>query len=173
MLFITPLLADEGRIYLGVSYLNVNEEFRNIDAKSSSNGAALKFGYGLRDAYAIEFSFEAQKNESDIFSLDDGDRYAVNIELLKAFDLDIYALPFIKAGFGAGYMKVDRELQEELNFGSFNFGAGCFLPLDDTFDLELAYSRKSISYESVDLASQTKEYKSDSNSIYLGLNARF
>ncbi len=163
----------ESKIYFGAGYSNVSEEFNDVDAESSSDAAMVKLGYGLREAYAIELSIYNIKNDSSVFSSEDGDKIGVDIELVKAFETGTVLYPFFKAGFGAGYMQVDRELEDKLNFGSFNLGVGTFIALNENFDLELGYKYKTISYESVDMISEVVNYKSESSSAYFGINARF
>lgn len=163
----------DSKLYLGLGYSNVNEKYDTLDAESSSKALQVKVGYGLREAYAIEVSVESLKNKSNVFSNNDGDKTSVDIEVVKSFDLGIYILPYFKAGFGAGEMKINREIQDKLNFGSFNLGAGTLIPIDEHFDFELGYRYKSISYEALDTISDRIEYKSKSNTLYIGFNARF
>ena len=172
MLLITSSYA-ESKIYFGLDYGSYAEDFENLNAESSSALTKFKAGYGLRDAYAIEFSLEAMENESKIFSNTDEDKYSLNVELIKAFDFDIYVLPYFKAGFGAGYMKLDRELQSKLNFGSFNCGIGAYIPINEYFDIELGYTYKELSYESVDTAADNIKYESSIDSFGIGFNIRY
>lgn len=178
LLLFTISLYSDAKSYLGLNYGQINEKFSTMDAKASSEFLNLKVGYGLRETYAVEFNLEYAKNKSKVFSSDpnvsyDGDRYSVNIELVKAFDLDIYVLPFIKAGFGAGYLKVDRTLDNRLSFGSFNIGTGFFIPISDNFDFEIAYKYKTYSYEALDLISTNIVHKSNSDSAHFGFNIRY
>jgi opacity protein-like surface antigen len=163
----------DSKIYVGLGYSNTTEKFDDIDAQSSSDSAQIKIGYGMREAYAIELSLYGVQNESNIFSSNDGDKVGADIELVKAFDLNTFIYPFFKAGFGTGYMEVQRELQDKLNYGSFNFGVGAFVALSDAIDLEASYKYKSISYESVDMVSELVNYKSNASIGYFGINARF
>lgn len=172
ILFSSSLYAD-AKLYLGLSYASVNEEFSNTSAESSSDGYSIKLGYGEREAYAIELCVDAIKNESSIFSNDDGSKYTLNIELVKALDLDTFIYPFFKIGFGAGHMNVDRELKSKLNYGNFNFGVGTFIAINENFDFELAYSYKDISYQSIDMLTQELNYESKSDTVYFGINTRF
>jgi hypothetical protein len=172
MLFSTALYAD-AKLYFGVAYANISEKFDNLNAKSSSDAIKVKVGYGIREAYAIEFSVENVKNESKIFSTKDDDKYGANIELIKAFDLDTFIYPYFKAGFGAGRMDINRELQDKLNYGSFNFELGTFIAVNEHLDFELGYGYKKISYESIDTVVAETEYKSTAGTLYIGFNTRF
>lgn len=172
-LLLTSLYSDS-KIYVGTSYGAYDEQFTGtLDAQSSSETVNIKVGYGDRKAYAVEFSVNRSETESKIFSNNDGIKYSINIELIKAFDFGIYINPFIKAGFGAGSMKIERELQNRLAFGSFNLGFGTFIPINDYFDLELGYNYKQISYETITYISQRISYESDVNTVYAGFNVRF
>lgn len=142
-------------------------------AQSSSNFMKIKAGYGDRDAYAIEFSIDKLKNESNIFSANDSEKIGLNVELIKAFDFNLFANPFFKAGFGAGYLKIDRATQDTLNYGSFNLGVGFFIPVNPHFDFELAYDYKYMTYEAIDTIARQISYKSNVNSAYFGFNVRF
>ena len=178
LLLVSISLYSDAKTYLGLNYGQLNENFTTEDAKTSSQFVTLKAGYGLREAYAVEIYLEYAKNESKIFSSDpsvsvDGDKYSINVELVKTFDLDIYVLPFIKAGFGAGFLTIDRTLDDKLSFGSFNAGTGVYIPLTDNFDFELGYKYKSFSYEALDLISSKIIHESESSSVYFGFNVRY
>jgi len=156
---------------LGAGYFN--ENFTNIDAKSSTMMSAIKVGYGVQKAYAIELSVDWVDNTSKVFSQNDGAKYSVNIEFVKAFDLHKYINPFFKAGFGAGRMEIDREFQDTLNFGSFNIGTGIFIPINEHLDIEVGYNYRFLTYEKVNLIVTDISYESHVNTIYSGINIRF
>jgi len=178
LLFITSLFADP-KVYVGSSVGIVDESFTNgVDAKTSSVVTKIKVGYGVREAYAVEISFDYIKNNSKIFSSDpstkyDGDKFGFDLNLIKAFDLNYKALPFIKAGFGSGYFKIDREIQDKLYYGSFNLSTGLFIPMSESFDFEVGYEYKSISYEAIDTIAQQVRYESNTNIAYFGFNVRY
>jgi hypothetical protein len=173
-LLLTSLYSD-AKIYTGLSVGYLNEEFSNaLSTTSSAEMAKLKIGYGIREAYAIELSFDYLKNESSIFSRNgekDNDKYGINIELVKAFDWDIYINPYFKAGFGAGYLKLEESSQDSLNYGTFNLGLGFFIPINEHFDFEVGYDYKYVSYEKFIVTG--KDINSNMHGAYLGLNARF
>jgi len=173
LLLFTSLYSDAS-IYIGSSYGYINEKFdTDHDAQSSSNMAKLKIGYGDRDAYGIEFSIDYIDNTSKIFSKQDGKKYAMNIELVKAFDFNTFVNPFFKVGFGSGFLDIQREFQTKLNYGSFNLGAGIFIPMNEHFELEVGYDYKAISYESIDTIVEKIRLSSNTNTIYMGFNVRF
>ena len=159
---------------MGANVGYFNENFlNNLDAKNSTLTSSFKVGYGVREAYAIEFSIDWVDNNSKIFSDNDGDKYSINVELVKAFNLNKYMNPFFKAGFGAGNLKVDREVQDRLNFGSFNLAIGIFIPINQHLDLEVGYNYKYLTYEKIDIIANQVSYESHINVIYTGLNVRF
>lgn len=178
LLLINTLFA-EVKLYVGSNYGTCEEKFTNeIEAVSSTEITKVKLGYGERKAYAIELSLEYINNQSKIFSSDitsdlDGDKYGLNVDLIKAFDLDILVLPYIKAGFGSGYFDIQRELQNRLSYSSFNLGTGLFIPISENFDFELGYEYRYISYESVDTIADKLNYESNTNIAYFGFNVRF
>ncbi|WP_457747401.1 outer membrane protein [Sulfurimonas sp.] len=173
-LLITSLYSD-GTIYIGTSAGYYSENFSNLDAKSSSNMGTVKIGYGDMKAYAVEFSVDYLINDSNIFSSEgvDGNKKGFNLELVKAYNFNKYFYPYIKAGFGSGYMSIKRSIQSKLSYGSFNLGAGIFVPIINHIDLEFSYLYKDVSYEGVDLIASKKSYKSKINSASLGINIRF
>jgi len=180
LLLITSLYSDT-KLYLGASYGYFNEEFTHavdaqgngVDAQSTTGAAKFKVGYGVREAYAIEFSLDYIDNKSKIFSDEDGAKYAFNLDFVKAFDLDIYVNPFFKAGFGAGFLDINRVTQKTLNYGSYNLGLGMFIPIDEYFDFEVGYDYKNLSYESINTVAQKLSYESNVNVIYFGFNVRY
>lgn len=139
----------------------------------SANMATIKVGYGIREAYAIEFSVDYVDNSELLFKQDDGAKYALNVELIKAFDFGIYINPFVKVGFGMGYMETTaKENDNSLSFGTYNLGLGTFIPVNEHLDIELAYNYKYISYQKSDTLEPDSE-TSIVNIGYVGLNLRF
>ncbi len=172
VLLFTSLYSD-AKTYVGLNFGAFNEKFSNLEAQNSAPIVTLKVGYGDIKAYAIEFSVDRVKNSSNIFSKNDGNKYALNIELIKAFDFDIFTNPFFKIGFGTGRLNIARKVQDNLYSGSFNLGFGSFIPITSNIDLEIGYNYRYITYEKVDNISNKISYKSNVNIIYSGLNMRF
>lgn len=176
-LLVTSLFA-EAKIYMGVGGGYTNESFSDSKISSSSAPMArVKIGYGDINAYAVEFSFDYLKNDTNVFSTtgEDSDKYALNIELVKAFDFDIFINPFFKAGFGAGYFTINHDEQSSIKYGSLNLGAGFFIPINEHLDIEVAYDYKYISYEKLTDSEGKILLDADShlNGLYVGVNVRF
>ena len=150
------------------------EKFTNeTGTKNTPAFGALKFGYGDRRAYAIEFVLNYIDNKSNIFSSSDKQRYGMDVMFVKAYNLSKYLYPLIRAGFGAGEMKVERKLEKKIAYSSYNIGAGAFIPLGEHIDLEANYEYRFTSYESVDLIAEKLKLQSHINQLYLGINYRF
>ena len=170
-------LYAESTFYVGTSYGAFSEEFREIDASSSSSVTTLKVGYGDIKAFAVEFSVDYANNKSKIFSSStttplDSDKYGFNISLLKSFDFN-YVLPFVKVGFGTGYLNIDRTLQDSLTYGSFQMSAGTYIPINNSFDVELGYEVKHTSYQAINTIATKTSYSSVINTAYIGINYRY
>lgn len=178
LLLISSLYSD-AKVYLGMNYGSFDESFTGkTNADSSSGITTIKIGYADRDTYGVEFSLDYVNNKSKIFSSDtstktDGDRYGLNVSLTKAFNYDIYILPYIKGGFGAGFMDVDREIQDTLYYGAFNIGGGILLPVNENFDFEIGYEYRYSSYEAIDMIAEQVQYKSHIQTAYFGFNVRY
>ena len=177
-LLLISSLYSKSTIYMGLNAGMYNEKFDNINAKTSSYITELKIGYGDRKLYSIEFSIDFADNKSKIFSSSentesDGNRFGFNIHLIKAFDLNIYALPFVKVGFGSGFLDIDRKLQKSLSYGQFSFGLGTLIPLGNSFDAEIGYEIRPTSYEEIDYIATKINYKSTTNVAYFGINYRY
>ncbi len=172
LLLISSLYSD-AMLYLGVGHGYYEESYTDVDAQSSNAITTLKIGYGEREAYAIEFSIQNLKNSAKIFSLNDSDKNTINIDLIKAFTLDVLPIPFFKAGIGAGILSIDGQFQDTLHYGSYNLGLGMFIPINKYFDLELSYTQKYISYEGIDTISENVSYTSTMGVTNFGFNLRF
>ncbi|MCW8838137.1 MAG: porin family protein [Thiovulaceae bacterium] len=170
---LSSTLFAESKVYFGLDYGSFNENFKSLDAESSSEAMRLKVGYGIREEYSVEVSFDSLNNDSKIFSNNDSKKYGLNIAVVKAFDLNMYLLPYFKAGFGAGYINIDREVQSKLNYGSFSAEVGTLIPINEYFDLALAYNYKNLSYESVDTIADKVKYESNVDTFYFGFNIRY
>ena len=164
-LLLSSLAYAESKIYLGVGYgySNAHIELPNSggDETTNSSLARIKIGYGMREAYAAEFSLD--------YIDSDPEKYAFDIALIKAFDWGIYVNPFVKAGFGAGVL----EATESLTYGSFNLGTGLYIPMGENYDIELSYEYQNRSYEKANTESTTESRVSNVNILYIGINARF
>lgn len=178
LLLISLNIYADAQSYFGVNYGYENQDFTTVGATTSSQFIDIKAGYGVREAYSVEMYLEYVQNKSKVFSSNpskefDGDKYALNVAMVKSFDFNIFVLPFVKAGFGAGFLKVDRTLTSKVSFGSFNLDTGIYIPVGDNYDLELGYRFKSFSYDGIDLISKSYVYTSNAHIAYLGLNFRF
>ena len=170
-LLLTSLYSD-AKIYVGANAGYMHEAFSDdADTTNSAEMAKFKIGYGVREAYAVEFSLDYLKNKSDIFSHNDSDKFGLNVELVKAFDWNIFINPYFKAGFGAGFFDLENAQKSSLNYGSFNLGLGFFIPINEDFDFEIGYDYKYISYEKLE-ATDT-DINSNINGAYAGFNVRF
>ena len=168
---LATLLA-EAHIYIGAMAGYGYEKLSN-DTKSSGESFKLKAGYGDRRAYAFELSYMYTKNSAKIFSECETDKISFSADLIKSFDLHKDFIPYVKAGFGAGYLKTSRPYQNTLNFGSFGLGLGVLYAIDEHIDIELSYEYRNVNYESIDLIAQTLMLESDLQNSYLGINYRF
>jgi len=176
-LLLTTLFAD-ATPYIGTHIGVYKEKFSEVDATSSSALANIKIGYGDRKAYSVEFSLDYLNNDAKIFSSapsasKDGNKIGFNVSLIKAFDFNIYALPFVKVGFGSGVHNIDRKLHKSLAFGSFQLALGSYIPLSKHFDLELGYEARHISYEAINFITTKTSYNSVMNTVYFGINYRY
>jgi len=163
----------------GVYSETLDDEFNtNITA----NMARVKIGYGIREAYAIEFSVDYVDNKEELFHPTDATRYGLNVELIKAFDWGIYVNPFVKAGFGMGYMETEASYEDNsLSFGTYNLGFGMYIPIGENLDFELGYDYKYTSYQKIKEYNSAEDkietpediQKSMSHTAYIGVNVRF
>ena len=178
LLLISSLYSD-AKVYVGANYGTFYESFNeDTEAYSSSGTTTLKIGYADRETYGVEFSLDYTPNNSKIFSSGeeiktDGDRYGLNVSLTKAFDYDIYILPYIKAGMGAGFLTIDRVLDDKLYYGSFNVGGGVLFPVNENLDFELGYDYKYSSYEAIDMVAEKLLFTSNIGIAYFGFNVRY
>jgi hypothetical protein len=148
----------------------MNESFTNgAQYEGDSTINKLKIGYGVREAYAVEFSAAYINNTLNVYSANDTQKYGFDIDLVKAFDFGIYINPFFKAGFGTGYLQTQDK--GKVTYGSFNLGLGIFIPINEHFDIEVGYDYKNLSYERISDKSQSLE--SHVNGAYAGVNFRF
>ena len=108
-----------------------NESMDTSSQSISTQIATLKVGYGDIALYAIEFSLDYVNNTSEIFHPNDGIKYGIHVDLIKAFDFGLFLNPYLKGGFGAGALEsTAKENKNSLSFGSFNLGTGIFVPIN-------------------------------------------
>ncbi len=170
LLLLSSLIA-ESKVYVGANYGYLNESFASgLDYEGSSSIARVKIGYGDINAYGVEFSVEYVDNELNVYSVNDSEKYAFNVDLIKAFDFDIFFNPFFKAGLGTGYLQT--ESVGKVTYGSFNLGFGVLIPITDYADVEIGYDYKNLSYERP-TGEESESYESHVNGTYAGVNVRF
>ena len=169
MFILISSLFGDAKLYMGTGYGYYNETANLANSTQeptfSDSAIKLKAGYGVREAYAVEFCVDYIKGDEK--------KYDFNVDLVKAFDWGIYVNPYIKAGFGAGIIDNRNNTNKSLSYGSFNLSAGIFIPLDEHFDIELAYDYKHLSYQKVNEQDATESRTSHVNIGYIGFNARF
>lgn len=167
-LLLSSLAFGESKVYMGAGYGSTNTQVNHADSSTQEEISAdllrVKIGYGARDAYGIEFSLD--------YINSDPKKYAFDVALIKAFDWNIYVNPFIKAGFGAGKLDNSENAEKSLTYGSFNIGAGLYVPIGEHFEAELSYEYKNRSYEKEDDSTEQSR-TSHANVVYVGFNARF
>jgi len=164
-------LYSDAKIYLGVGAANYTENSKDSDISNNSNMVKLKAGYGVRSAYAVELSVDYVDNKPTNNTPWKA-KYGFNVEVIKSFDFNIYINPFIKIGFGAGIIdNRDNNLLSK-TYGSFNTGAGLFIPISKHFDIEMSYTHSDISYEKDNILHEFNQ-TSYTNSYYIGVNTRF
>ena len=163
------------KFYMGVGGGIQSETISNegYDASNAPSYGAIKFGYGDIRAYAVELVLNYIDNKSNIFSPNDQVRYGADVMFLKSFRFTKLLYPYIRAGMGAGEMKVERVLENKAAYSSYNIGLGVFLPLTRHIDLETAYEYRYASYQSIDLIADKLNLTSHINQIYFGINYRF
>ena len=170
-LLLISSLFGEAKVYLGASYGYFNESFASgTNYEGSSSAIKAKIGYGDIGSYGVEFSVAYIDNKVDVYSANDNIKYDFNVDLIKAFDFDIFFNPFFKAGFGTGYLQTQSV--GKVTYGSFNVGFGVYVPLNEYLDLELGYEYKNLSYERPS-GKESQSYESNVNGAYAGFNVRF
>jgi len=166
-------LYGDAKKYIGASFGTYTEKFTNKNNTDKTSLTTLKVGYGDHKAYSIELSLQKTTNNSNIFSKLDKNKYMFNVELIKAFDLDTFIIPFFKIGFGTGRVSIKDINKDSLYSGSFNLAAGSYIPLNNSLDIEIGVNYRYISYEKFEKENQIMSYKSNATIFYTGLNFRF
>ena len=162
------------KVYLGIGTGVQQENFiQNAKASNTPLFGTLKIGYGDIRAYSIELCINYINNRSNIFSPNDQARYGMDVMFVKAYNFTDAFYPFVRAGFGAGEMKVQRELQNKLAYSSYNLGGGLSIPINKHIAAEGSYEFRTTSYQSIDLIAKKLKVKSHIHQFYIGLTYRF
>lgn len=184
-ILLSTVLYAEAQVYVGViGGIDTESVSKPYNKNVSSPVAKLQIGYGDIKDYSVQLGFLYDKNSQNVFStgMNDKEKYSMDVELIKAFDLGWKLSPFLKAGFGAGYFNTDITYTDtsgasahksSLNFSSYNAGAGVYYPLSKHFNLEAGATYKAISYERVDATSSDKGSTSKVIFSYAGIDYRF
>lgn len=176
LLFGASLFAD-AKIYIGGAYGLYNESYAYSASAlpdTTDNALKLKVGYGMRDSYAVEFSLDyIDHADYNNHKATGKAKYGFNVALMKAYDWGIYINPYIKAGFGAGILDNKGNTEQSLTYGSFDAATGFFLPINESYDLELSYEYKHLTYEKQQILDSSIRNESHVNTLYLGFNVRF
>ena len=178
-ILLTTTLFSQAQRYMGLGYNLYNEDYsynnQNV-ANTSDNAVKFKIGYADRKAFGVEASFDyIMHSQSDNPELGKA-KYGFNIALSKAFDWNIYLLPYLKAGFGVGIIDNRSDSLPSLTYGSFDLGAVVYFPFNDSWDIEIGYEYKYLTYENKKQSGEidySLNYRSHVNTIYTGVNFRF
>lgn len=171
-LLLTSLYSD-AKLYMGAGYSGYAESLNDGDLTNSSSAYKIKAGYGIRESFAVEFSLDYIDN-TVTNEIPWSAKYGFNVELIKAFDFGIYVNPFLKAGFGAGILDNRSNDSMSKTYGSFNLGGGMYIPLSESYDIEVSYSYNNLSYEKNEADKlQSFNQTSHVNIVYIGINSRF
>jgi opacity protein-like surface antigen len=180
-LFLSTALFAEAQVYVGIlGGIDAESVGKPYNKNVSSPVGKLQIGYGDIKNYSVQLGFLYDKNTQNVFSTgtNDKEKYSMDVELIKAFDLGWKLSPFLKAGFGAGYFNTDINYggtsnKTSLNFSSYNAGAGIYYPLSTHFNLEAGATYKAVSYQQIDSTSSDKGTTSKVIFSYAGIDYRF
>ena len=174
-LFIWSMAQAEPQAFLGFGGGSLVEQYSSTSINKTVGGyhAKVTAGYGERTAYMVQIGLSYIEYDSNVFSPDDGYNLYLDVDLIKAFDFNIGFYPFVKAGFGAGKMKVARSVQSELGNGDFHLGAGVYVPLGKYVDIEFSFVSRGKNWEKINLIATQEEVTSASIEPYFGINFRY
>ncbi len=162
-----------GTSYSSEHFTAISTGFEEKTMSAAMQSVKVKAGYGVRGGYAIEVALGYGEYDKNIFSDNDGEFISLDLDIIKSFDFDLGFQPFIKLGFGAGYMTVDRVLESSLANGSFQVGGGVYIPLGSSFEIEMNVIYRGRNWENVDLIGDPAEVSTSVVEPYIGLNYRF
>lgn len=177
LLLFTSVKADE-RMIIGANAGWVNEDFTFTNSEGSASvgsSAALqgfKIGYGDIEKYAITFTLSHTEYSQNLFSMADGQKLHLDVDLIKSFDLNSSFIPFVLMGMGAGHMVVDRKLENYVESGSFQLGGGAYYQIAPFMDLELNVQYRWAHWTSLDFISTKPDTRSNAIQGTLGVNFR-
>lgn len=174
-LILNTLAFGEPQVFLGFGGGSLTEKLSSTSIDKTVGGyhGKVTAGYGDRKAYLVQIGLNYFEYDDNVFSDNDGYNLYLDVDLIKAFDFGIGFYPFVKAGFGAGKMKVTRTVQSELGNGDFHLGGGFYVPLGHYADLELSFVSRGKNWERVNLIATEEEASSASIEPYFGINFRY
>ena len=185
-ILLSTLVFADAQVYVGVLGGSDTESFSGSNSHATSSPIAkLQIGYGDLKAYSIQLGLIYNQNNQNIFATDgakDKEKYALDVDLIKAFDLHLGLYPFLKVGVGAGifgttmnYTNIDGvpSTKNSLNFSSYDAGLGLYYPISQHFTLEAGATYQRTNYEKADTSSTAKSVHSDAILSSIGIDYRF
>jgi opacity protein-like surface antigen len=180
MLYSTMVLADS-KVYLGLFGGVANEQFSKPKTGNIfSSAAKINLGYGDYKSYSAEIYFLYNQDNKNYFSdtsSKGGTRYSAGLNLIKAFDFGVNFYPFVKVGFGGGYLSADITIQNgnrnNLKFSSLDAGFGFNYLLVKSVVLQVCATYKHTNYQQIDPQASSGSITSNGLTTLAGLMYRF
>ncbi len=156
-------------------YTGPTDPSQNYDVGNDYTELKLQLGYGEEADVKIQGYFSYLAYDEGIYDSTNEGLYEFGAELIKEFAYDEDIFPFVKAGFGFGFMGVNGYTKDMATEVGGNLGAGVRYKLDEDISLKGGLDLVFRQWDSVYANSTLKQtnLQTDSTKLYFGIEYTF
>jgi len=172
----SAVIAD---VYVGIDYGFASNETEIEDGSNSFKGdnnyndLKLKVGYGKDGDFKGQMSLSFISFDEKVFDDENSDLMELGFDVIKEFEATKQFYPFLKAGFGFGYMDVEGYEDDSIYEVSFNVGAGISYKAIENFYIVGGIDYIGRKWQDIDYGRGTISTTDSGFKPYIGLNYKF
>jgi len=168
--------------YIGVDYGKVSNEdeieVNNATAATLDNeysDFSIKFGSGNDGDWKTQVRLSMIAFDKALFDASNKELTEIGVDVIKEFEVANNLYPFIKFGFGFGWMDVDGYLDDSIKEFSFNAGAGVSYKVMEHLDVLAGVDYVGRSWQDVEYIGTglTASVAGSGMKAYVGMNYSF
>lgn len=178
-LFTANALAEESTVYLGLDVVGSDNTFTqklgavSLDVDDDSKGYKLKFGASLSEGWRVQAYYQRETYDIPVYDNTHDVLNEIGADVIKGFEVTPEFNPFLQAGMGLGWMKVNGYADNTANTLSLKLGAGLMYKFTPVFEGIAGIDLQYRDWEDVETFLGTIELSETSSRFYIGANFHF
>jgi len=181
-LFVATIGTSFAGTYIGIDYGKVSNE-DEIEVNNGNTGTldnkysdfSIKFGSGNDGDWKTQVRLSMITFDEALFDASNKDLTEIGVDAIKEFEAANNLYPFIKFGFGFGWMDVDGYLDDSIKEFSFNAGVGVSYEVMEDLDVLAGVDYVGRSWQDIEIINTGLEASVSGSGMkaYAGINYSF